>query len=159
MRRQPRNTWIAFGAALVLAAGAGRADDKQKTGTATPGQGGERAASKELSGRVVQSGPSKLFVEHMGAVVEFNIAPDAQFSGGDIKSGSDLKEGQEVRTSFTVQNSTTNVAKRVTVAQEPAGTQPGRAPEQGSTTPQSSSPSAPPRTPPPLEPGTPSAPK
>jgi hypothetical protein len=152
-------TWLAVGAAFALGAGAARADDKQKTGMATPERAGEKAESKELSGRVVQSGPSKLFVEHMGAVVEFNLAPDAQFSGGDIKSGSDLKEGQEVRTSFTVQNDTTNVAKRVTVAQEPAGAYPGKAPEQGSSMPPGSTPSAPPRTPPPLEPGTPAAPK
>ena len=156
MRRQAM-MWLAFGAALVVGAGAVRADDKQKTRAATPEQAGEKAASKELSGRVVQASPSKLFVEHMGAVVEFNIASDAQFSGGNLRSGTDLKEGQEVRTSFTVENNTTNVAKRVTLAREAAGT-PGKAPEQGSAMPPGS-PSAPPSSPPPLEPGTPPAPR
>jgi hypothetical protein len=156
MRRRAR-TAVAFGAALVLGAGAARAEDKQKTGTATREQAGEKAATKELSGRVVQSGPSKLFVEHMGAVVEFNIASDAQFSGGDIRSGVDLKEGQEVRTSFTVENETTNVAKRVTLAGEPAGT-PGKAPERGSATPPGS-PRAPPGSPSRIEPGPPPSPK
>ena len=153
MRRQARMMWVAFGATLVLGAGAAQADDKQKTRTATPEQAGEKAASKEISGRVVQAGPSKLFVEHMGAVVEFNIAADAQFSGGDIRSGMDLKEGQEVRTSFTVENNTTNVAKRVTLAREPAGT-PRTTPEQGSAMPPGS-----PSAPPPLEPGTQPSPK
>ena len=156
MRRQVR-TWLAVGAALVVGAGAVQADDKQKTRAAAPEQAGEKAASKEISGRVVQAGPSKLFVEHMGAVLEFNLASDAQFSGGNIRSGADLKEGQEVRTSFTVENNTTNVAKRVTLAREPAGT-PGKAPKQGSAMPPSS-PSVPPRSPPPLEPGTTPSPK
>jgi hypothetical protein len=142
--------FVAFGAALALGAGAAHADEKQKAETATREPAGVEAASKELSGRVVQAGPSKLFVEHMGAVVEFRLAPDAQFSGGDIRSGSDLKEGQEVRTSFTVENDTTNVAKRVTVAREAPGAA-GQAPGQGAMP---SGPQTVPGTPPPREPGT-----
>src|SRR6266511_4129030 len=61
LRRQLR-TWLAAGAAHVVGAGAVQADDKQKTRAAAPEQAGEKAASKEISGRVVQAGPSKLFV-------------------------------------------------------------------------------------------------
>lgn len=103
-------------AALVFA-GAAYADEQQRA----PPAGREDAAgttSKEISGRVVQASPSKLFLEHMGAVVEFTIAPDAQFSGGNVKSSGDLSEGQEVRASFTVENKTSNVVKRISVAGE-----------------------------------------
>jgi hypothetical protein len=102
-------------AGLVLSAGAAHADERDRAKTA----GSEEAAgttSKEISGRVVQASPSKLFLEHMGAVVEFTIAPDAQFSGGNVTNSRDLSEGQEVRASFTVENKTSNVVKRVSVA-------------------------------------------
>lgn len=144
MRRQTR-TWVAFGAALVLGAGAGagaaRADERQKAKTAAQERAGgaataTEASSKEMSGRVLQASPSKLFLEHMGAVVEFNIASDAQFSGGGVQRSTDLAEGQEVRASFTVENKTTNVAKRISVSGRTGGTgTSGQAPEQRPSTP------------------------
>jgi hypothetical protein len=109
---------VAFGAALALGAGAVHAEEKQRTKTAPREQPGREAAAKEISGRVVQASPSKLFLEHMGAVVEFNIASDAEFSGGNVQSSRDLAEGQEVKASFTVENNTTNVAKRISLARE-----------------------------------------
>ncbi len=149
MRRQVM-AWVGVGAALVLGAGEVRAGDKQKdksaasepakgagssgaasSGTASSGTAGV-ASSQEMRGRVLQASPSRLFMEHMGAVVEFKIDSDAQFSGGNVKSASDLSEGQEVRASFTVENKTTNVAKRISVTEgtkSGTGTS-GQAPEQ-----------------------------
>jgi hypothetical protein len=117
MRRQAKML-LACGAALVMGVGAAHADERQKAKAATPEQAGREAAAKEISGRVVQASPSRLFLEHMGAVVEFRIASDAQFSGGDVRSSSDLSQGQEVRASFTVENGTTNVAKRISLTRE-----------------------------------------
>jgi hypothetical protein len=90
-----------------------------------------------MRGRVLQASPSRLFLEHMGAVVEFKIDSAAQFSGGGVKSAADLSEGQEVRASFTVENNTTNVAKRISVSPgERSPMSPGTpAPHEPSTTP------------------------
>jgi hypothetical protein len=170
MRRQAKML-LAFGAALVLGAGAAHADE-QKSKTATREQAGREAAAKEISGRVVTASPSKLFLEHMGAVVEFNLAPDAQFSGGSVRSSGDLTEGQEVRASFTVENRTTNVAKRISLARESGsagpqhgGTGSAAEPQPGSgtagtppserPTPQERVPGMPPGERPPHDPGTP----
>jgi len=129
--------FVAVGAAFVLGTGAARAEERQSTTSAGREQTGGEAksadatsrtseatskaaegTSREITGRVLQAGPSKLFLEHMGAVVEFNIAPDAQFSGGNLRTSRDLSEGQEVRASFTVENNTTNVAKQISLARE-----------------------------------------
>jgi hypothetical protein len=127
---------LAVGAVLALGAGVARADERHGDKTTAREQAGEtasggsatsarassatgstsEAAAKEITGKVLQASPSKLFLEHMGAVVEFNIAPDAKFSGGDFRSSRDLAEGQEVRASFTVENKTTNVAKELSLA-------------------------------------------
>jgi hypothetical protein len=106
--------------------GSTNADERQRTKTAAREPAGGEASSKEITGRVLQAGPSKLFLEHMGAVVEFNIAPDAQFSGGTVRSSRDLSEGQEVRASFTVENKTTNVAKRISLTREAGAPSPKR---------------------------------
>lgn len=114
-------------AAIALAAlgyaGAAHAGGQHKSKTAGSEAATEMTtkaeASKEISGRVIQASPSKLFLEHMGAVLEFDIASDAQFSG--VTSSRDLSEGQEVRASFTVENKTNNVVKRISLASE-AGT-------------------------------------
>lgn len=127
---------IAAGAAFLLGAGAARADERQSTrsagreqaaGEATSADAtsrtseatskGSEGTSREITGRVLQASPSKLFLEHMGAVVEFNLK-DTEFSGGDLRSSRDLSEGQQVKASFTVENKTTNVAKRVSLAGE-----------------------------------------
>jgi len=175
--------FIAVGAAFVLGTGAARANERQSTTSAGREQAGDKATSadapsraseatskaaegtsREITGRVLQAGPSKLFLEHMGAVVEFNLK-DTEFSGGDLKSSRDLAEGQQVKASFTVENKTTNIAKRVSLAGE-AGTAkpsheygpgehgPGMSPGErpGPATP--STPGMPPR-----EPGTTPAPK
>ena len=133
MRRQGK-TLLAFVAALGVYAGAAHADEQQ--GAKTAGTEGAAATSdqtektsREISGRVVQASPSKLFLEHMGAVVEFNIAPDAQFSGGNLTSSRDLAEGQQVRASFTVENKTSNVVKRISAGE--AGSSGGAAPQPG----------------------------
>jgi hypothetical protein len=97
-----------------------------------------------MRGRVLQASPSRLFLEHMGAVVEFKIDSDAQFSGGGVKSAADLSEGQEVRASFTVENNTTNVAKRISVSAGTSGTgTSGQAPEQQPSAPGERSPISP----------------
>jgi hypothetical protein len=101
-------------------------DEQQGAKTAAPKPAGGEASAKEITGRVLLASPSKLFLEHMGAVVEFNIAPDAQFSGGKVGSSRDLSEGQEVRASFTVENKTTNVAKRISLAREAGAPSPKR---------------------------------
>jgi hypothetical protein len=171
MRRQAKML-LACGAALVMSVGAAHAAEQQKPKTATPEQGGREAATKEISGRVVQASPGKLFLEHMGAVVEFRIPSDAQFSGGGVRSASDLSEGEEVRASFTVENETTNVAKRISVARaagpagpphEGAGTAAEPKSESGAvgtppserTTPQERVPGKTPGERPPSDPGTP----
>lgn len=129
MMRGQTKAFIAL-VALVLFAGAAHGQDRAKTG------GREEAAgtpSREISGRVVQASPSKLFLEHMGAVVEFNIASDAQFSGGKLTSSRDLSEGQEVRASFTIENKTSNVVRHISLARE-AGSR-GGAPQPERPTP------------------------
>ena len=70
MRRQGK-TLLAFVAALGVYAGAAHADEQQ--GAKTAGTEGAAATSdqtektsREISGRVVQASPSKLFLEHMG---------------------------------------------------------------------------------------------
>src|SRR5215208_4131675 len=103
MRGRTR-TWVACGAALVLGAGAAHANEGHKNksaasertgGTASSGAASsgtassgtvstDAASSKEIRGRVLQASPSKLFLEHMGAVVEFKLDSDAKFSGGDV---------------------------------------------------------------------------
>jgi hypothetical protein len=186
MRRQAKGL-LALGAALALGAGVARADERHGSKTTAREQAGEtatgssatserassatgsvarEAATKEITGKVLQASPSKLYLEHMGAVVEFNIASDAKFSGGDFRSSRDLAEGQEVRASFTVENKTTNVAKEISLAGSGAASgstgssAPGAVPgERGSgTSPQErgerSIPGIPPR-----EPGTTPAPR
>lgn len=106
---------LAFGAALLLRVGAAQADEQRAGQSASQGQSVQESAPREISGRVVEASPSRLFLEHMGVVMEFKIDPDAKFSGG-AQSSSDLAAGQEVRTSFTVENRTTNVAKKISVA-------------------------------------------
>lgn len=131
-------TFVAVGAAFVLGTGAAHANERQSTtpagreqtgGTATSADTSRTSeatskasegTSREITGRVLQASPSKLFLEHMGAVVEFNLK-DTEFSGGDLKSSRDLAEGQQIKASFTVENKTTNVAKRVSLAGD-AGT-------------------------------------
>ncbi len=174
--------FIAVGAAFVLGTGAASADERQSTTSAGREETGGEAksagatsrtseatskaegTSREITGRVLQASPSKLFLEHMGAVVEFNLR-ETEFSGGDLRSSRDLAEGQQVKASFTVENKTTNIAKRVSLAGE-AGTAkpsheygpgehgPGMSPGErpGPATP--STPGMPPR-----EPGTTPAPK
>jgi hypothetical protein len=136
MRRQTK-TLLAFAAVLVMYAGAAQANEHHGAKTAGR-EGATETAGNEISGRVVQASPSKLFLEHMGAVVEFNIAPDAQFSGGSLRSSRDLSEGQEVRASFTVENKTSNVVKRISAGTE-GGSRgkkvEGAAPEPGRATP------------------------
>ncbi len=112
--------FAAIGAAVLLGGGGARADERQSTKSGARQGASAGEASKEITGRVLQAGPSKLYLEHMGAVVEFNLK-DTEFSGGDLHSSRDLSEGQQVRASFTVENKTTNVAKRVSLASE-AGT-------------------------------------
>lgn len=104
---------------LTLAGSRALAQQESPSATAqqTPAQpSGAKQATREISGRVIEASQGKLFVDHMGAVVEFNIAPDAQFSG--VKSGNELSPGQEVRASFTIEDKTTNVAKRISLARE-----------------------------------------
>jgi hypothetical protein len=176
---------LAVGAVLALGAGVARADERHGSKTTAREQAGEtatgssatsgrassatgsvarEAATKEITGKVLQASPSKLYLEHMGAVVEFNIASDAKFSGGDFRSSSDLSEGQEVRASFTVENKTTNVAKEISLAGAASGSTGSSAPaavpgERGSgTSPQERGERSTPGTPP-REPGTTPAPR
>ena len=131
---------LPLAAALALGAGFAHADERQRTKSAGEQRGGE--APKEITGRVLQAGPSKLFLEHMGAVVEFNIAPDARFSGGNVRSFRDISEGQDVRASFTVENKTTNVAKEISVTSGAGATGSKQgAPERGPIAPGERSPS------------------
>ena len=178
MKPQAR-TWIAVGAALVLGAGVAYADEHKhdqkgksptseraggaassgtasgaaSSGTTSSGMAKSDTTAKEMSGRVLQASPSRLFLEHMGAVVEFKIDSDAQISGGNVKTAGDLSEGQEVRTSFTVENKTTNVAKRISVSGQTSG--PGAPSEQQRPMPGERSPTTP-GTPSPYQPSTPS---
>jgi hypothetical protein len=159
--------FAALGAALVLGSGAARANERHGSksaahehagGEATsmaPGQAGEQAGVKEISGRVVQASPSKLYLEHMGAVVEFNLK-DTQFSGGDLRSFKDLSEGQQVKASFTIENKTTNVANRVSLAGEAGTTRPGAPEREPAATPGGERPDLTPSVPgmPPREPST-----
>jgi hypothetical protein len=132
--RGKTKTLLAFVAVLGVYAGAVQADEQ--SGAKTSGrEGATEATAKEISGRVVQASPSKLFLEHMGAVVEFNIAPDAQFTGGNLTSSRDLSEGQEVRASFTVENKTSNVVKRISAGRAGSGGAAGGAPQPGRPTP------------------------
>ncbi len=122
-------TFVALGAAFVLGAGAANAEESKagapQTGrSAAREQAGGEARAQEISGRVITASPTKLYLEHMGAVVEFNLR-DTEFSGGDVRSSRDLSEGQQVRASFTVENKTINVAKRVSLVGK-AGTKPYR---------------------------------
>jgi hypothetical protein len=112
--------FAAIGAAVLLGGGAARADERKSATSAAGQQASGEGTSREITGRVLSAGPSKLYLEHMGAVVEFNLK-DTEFSGADLHSSRDLSEGQQVRASFTVENKTTNVAKRVSLASE-AGT-------------------------------------
>jgi hypothetical protein len=129
MRRHARGV-LAFVMTLVLGAGVAHAEEQRKSKTASREQAARSGGEKEISGRVLQASPSRLFIEHMGAVVELSLAPDAKFSGGNVTSSRDISEGQEVRASFTVENNTTNMAKQITVTS--AGT--GAAPAGGTGT-------------------------
>jgi hypothetical protein len=92
---------LTAGASVLLGAAA-RAD----TGGAVGG--------RELSGRVIKSEASTLYLEHMGAVVPVEIGSETRFSG--VRSAHELAAGQEVRASFTVKRDTKNVAHRISLA-------------------------------------------
>ncbi len=150
--------FVAIGALVLLGGGLARADDKASTKSDAREKSGAEVQAKELSGRVVQASPSKLYLEHMGAVVEFNLE-NTEFSGGG--SSKDLAEGQQVRASFIVENKTTNIAKRVSVTTEagtakpaPGGAGHEMAPGERPDTSTPSTPGMPPR-----EPGTTPPPK
>jgi len=107
---------LTVGASVLLGATAVRAD--------------ERTASdrKELSGKVVKSDASTLYLEHMGAVVPIEIGQGTSFSG--VQGSDQLAEGQEVRASFTVKDDTKNVADSVSVGAPSGRRSPEPAPEE-----------------------------
>ncbi len=120
--------WAVSALAVVLGMPAGADDPARGTGKiedpARVGQPGERTRAaretatgeRELSGTVVKTDATTLYLEHMGAIVPLKIDEKTRFSGEGVKSSRDLTEGQEVRASFTVEDETTNVASRVAVA-------------------------------------------
>jgi hypothetical protein len=104
---------LTVGASVLLGAAAARAGEM--TGAAA----GEK---KELSGKVIKSENSTLYLEHMGAIVPIEFGGDTRFSG--VRSAGELTEGQEVRASFTVDD-TKNIADSISLGTPPS---PGRTP-------------------------------
>lgn len=84
----------------------GTAEDTQALGT---GGSGAQADSKELTGKVVWAEGQKVYVDHMGAVVELRTDSQTQFSG-EATRVKDLKEGDEIRASFSVDKGIRNKA-------------------------------------------------
>ena len=72
----------------------------------------------ELSGTVIRSDGSTLYLEHMGAVVPVEILSDTRFSG--VRSAHELAAGQAVRATFTVKGDTKNVAHAISLGASPA---------------------------------------
>jgi hypothetical protein len=102
---------LTVGASLLLAAGTARAFD-----TGGPPLGEEQ---RELTGHVVSSDASTLYLEHMGSVVPVQIGPETRFFG--VRSADRLVEGQEVRASLTVTDDGKNVASSISVAAPDTG--------------------------------------
>ncbi|MCP3097606.1 hypothetical protein LZ198_01810 [Myxococcus sp. K15C18031901] len=132
-----------FAAMAILGSGAALADDKTKTQQDTSAQGGSGTSGsgsmqhdsssmggsgsgsmmgsssmgqKELSGKVVKTETSKVFVQDaQGAVVPLDIDRTTQFTDPNLKKAKDLKEGQEIRASFEVRE-TKNMAKSISLS-------------------------------------------
>lgn len=81
---------------------------------------------RELSGTVIRSDGSTLYLEHMGAIVPVEIRSETRFSG--VRSAHELAAGQEVRASFTVKGDTKNVAHVISLGAPPATKARERAP-------------------------------
>lgn len=86
----------------------GTSSDTQSA-AGTGGAGEQQAEGKELSGKVVWAQGQKVYVEHMGAVVELRTDSQTQFSG-EATRVKDLKEGDEIRASFEVDKGIRNKA-------------------------------------------------
>ncbi len=82
--------------------------------------GSGQQAEQELTGKVVKAQSNKVFIEHMGAVVELKTSSKTQFEG-DVKKAKDLKEGDEIRASFTVKNKTENEATSISRSSQGTG--------------------------------------
>ncbi|MDQ3267048.1 MAG: hypothetical protein M3Y59_25905 [Myxococcota bacterium] len=73
---------------------------------------GGSGQEQEVTGKVVKAKSNKVFIEHMGAVLELKTDSKTQFEG-DVKKAGDLKEGDEIRASFNVKNKTENQATSI----------------------------------------------
>ncbi|MCP3060528.1 hypothetical protein LXT21_17235 [Myxococcus sp. K38C18041901] len=78
--------------------------------------GSNAMGQKELSGKVVKTESSKVFVQDaQGAVVPLDIDKGTMFTDPTLKKAKDLKEGQEIRASFEVKE-TRNMAKSISLS-------------------------------------------
>lgn len=76
------------------------------------GQSEQSGMTHELTGRVVKSDKSMVWVEHADAIVPLKIDKKTQFTDPSLKRAQDLKEGDEIRASFEVRK-TDNVATSI----------------------------------------------
>lgn len=100
---------LTVGASVLLGAVAARAGEWS---------GAAAGENRELSGKVIRSEASTLYLEHMGAVVQIEFGRDTKFSG--VRSAGEFAEGQEVRASFTVKDNTKNVADSISLGSPPS---------------------------------------
>ncbi|MCK8496163.1 hypothetical protein [Myxococcus fulvus] len=95
-------------------------DSTMQPGSSVGGSGSTMGSNamgqKELSGKVVKTESSKVFVQDaQGAVVPLDIDKSTMFTDPTLKKAKDLKEGQEIRASFEVKE-TKNMAKSISLS-------------------------------------------
>ncbi|MBI3180736.1 MAG: hypothetical protein HYZ28_01190 [Myxococcales bacterium] len=94
---------------------------KMEPGMPATGGAGEEMRAKmgatQITGEVVKLEKKTLYLEHMGAVIPFQLDKDVKFEG---LTRADLREGEQVRASFMVHNRTNNVV--TTIARAEPGT-------------------------------------
>jgi hypothetical protein len=77
--------------------------------------------NNQLTGRVVKTDSSTVWVEHLGAVIPLKVDSNTRFDSASIQRAKDLKEGQEIRASFTINNKTDNLAKSISLSSATGG--------------------------------------
>lgn len=118
-----------FASVALMSSGMALAHDKEKKETQTQVQGGtggsgttgqyqggsgtaEQLGGNQLTGRVVKSDRSTIWVEHAGAIVPLKIDKNTHFTDPNVKRATDIKEGEQIRASFEVRK-TENVATSI----------------------------------------------